>query len=83
MGVEKLEKTEELREWVAKRTVDEVVEPLAAADVRVEPVYEVSQTVGGPQTKARDMIVTLEHPTAGTIRTPSFPIKFEKKPGRS
>jgi len=81
MGVDKLEKTEELREWVAKKTVKEVVAALAAADVPVGPVYEVSQTVEDPQTKARSMIVTLQHPTAGVVRTPGFPIKFEKTPG--
>jgi crotonobetainyl-CoA:carnitine CoA-transferase CaiB-like acyl-CoA transferase len=81
MGVDKLEKTEDLREWVAKRTANEVVEALAAADVPVGPVYQVSQTVEGPQTKARNMIVTLQHPTAGVVRTPSFPIKFSKTPG--
>lgn len=81
MGVEKLEKTEELQEWVSQRTAKEVVDALAPADVPVAPVYDVSQTVEDPQTKARDMIVTLEHPTAGTVRLPNFPIKFSKTPG--
>jgi len=80
-GLEKLEKTEELQEWVSKRPVKEVVEPLAAADVPVGPVYEVSQTVEDLQTKARNMIVSLQHPTAGMVRTPNFPIKFSKTPG--
>jgi len=81
MGVEKLERTEELEEWVAQRTVKEVVDALVAADVPVAPVYDVSQTVEDPQTKARNMIVTLEHPTAGVVQVPNFPIKFEKTPG--
>ena len=81
MGIEKLEKTEELREWVSKRTVKEVVDSLAPADVPVGPVYNLSQVVEDAQTKARDLISTLQHPTAGTVRLPSFPVKFEKTPG--
>lgn len=81
MGIEKLEKTEELREWVSKLTVKEVVDSLAPADVPVGPVYNLSQVVEDAQTKARDLISTLQHPTAGTVRLPSFPVKFEKTPG--
>jgi len=81
MGGEKLEKTEDLQEWAAKKTVKEVVEALAAADVPVGPVYQISQTVEDPQTKARNMMVSLQHRTAGMVRTPNFPIKFSKTPG--
>jgi len=83
MGIDKLEKTEELREWVSKKTVKDVVDALVQADVPVGPVYQLNQTVEDPQTKARNMIVTMEHPTAGTVRLPNFPIKFSKTPGEA
>jgi crotonobetainyl-CoA:carnitine CoA-transferase CaiB-like acyl-CoA transferase len=80
MGVTKLESVEELKEWVAGRTVEEVVETLSAAAVPVAPVYHLDQMVEDPQVKHREMIVTLEHPKAGTVRSPNFPVKFSKTP---
>ena len=80
MGVEKLESMEELEEWVTGRTVEEVIEELSAAAVPVAPVHQIDQLVENPQVKHREMIVTLEHPKAGTVKSPNFPVKFSKTP---
>ena len=82
MGVEELEKKEELGSWVEQRTVQEVVDALVEADVPVAPCYHINQVVEDPQVQARGMIVSMEHPTAGTVREPRFPIKFSKTPAR-
>ena len=31
--------------------------------------------------KARGIITSIEHPTAGTVRSPGFPVKLSKTPG--
>ena len=78
MGVEELESKEDLEKWVAARTVQEVVDALSATSVPVAPVYQVDQIVEDPQVKHRGMIVSFEHPEAGTVRSPNFPVKFSK-----
>ncbi|MBC8497894.1 CoA transferase [Candidatus Bathyarchaeota archaeon] len=80
MGVTKLESVEELEEWVAERNVVEVVEVLSATAVPVAPVYNLDQMMEDPQVKHREMIIELEHPKAGTVRGPNFPVKFSKTP---
>lgn len=80
MSVETLEKTEELAEWVASRKVDDIVENLAAAAVPVAPVLQIDQTLEDPHVKARGIIITTEHPTAGTVRSPGFPVKLSRSP---
>jgi len=80
MGVEELESKEALEEWVAGRTVVEVVKALNEVRVPVAPINRVDQIVEDPHIKHRGMIVSLEHPDAGTVRSPNFPVKFSKTP---
>ena len=56
------------------------VERFDAAGVPVGPVHSIEQALTHPQTLARDMVVSLEHPTAGTMRTLGMPIKFSATP---
>ncbi len=80
MGVEKLETTEELRDWVAPRKVVDIVEALSAESVPVAPVYQIDQMLEDPHVKSRGIIWEMEHPTAGTVRTPGFPVILNKSP---
>ena len=80
MGVEKLETTEELKEWVAGRKVNDIVEDLSSADVPVTPVYQIDQMLEDPHVNARGIIQAVEHPTAGTVRSPGFPVKMSGSP---
>lgn len=81
MDVEKLETTEQLKEWVAARKVDEIVEVLAAESVPVGPILQVDRALEDPHVKARGIITSIEHSTAGTVRSPGFPVKLSKTPG--
>jgi len=81
MGVEKLETAEQLKEWVAARKVDEIVEALAAEFVPVAPVLSIDQVLDDPHVKARGVITAMDHPTAGTVRSPGFPVKLSRTPG--
>ena len=54
---------------------------LEAAGVPCGPIYDISQVYADPQVIARDMVVEVEHPTAGTIRNVGIPVKFSETPG--
>jgi crotonobetainyl-CoA:carnitine CoA-transferase CaiB-like acyl-CoA transferase len=76
MGVEKLETREALEEWVKIRTKEEVEDALVAVGVPVSPINSLRELVQDPHVKHRGMIVSLEHPDAGTVKSPNFPVKF-------
>jgi CoA:oxalate CoA-transferase len=80
MGVEELETTEELKEWVSSRKVADIVEALSAESVPVAPVYQIDQMLEDPHVKARGVIQEMEHLTAGKVRTPGFPVKLSRSP---
>jgi CoA:oxalate CoA-transferase len=81
MGVESLETTEELREWVSSHYVNDILEALVAESIPVAPVLHIDQTLEDPHVKARGIIQEMEHPTAGKVRSPGFPVKMSKTPG--
>jgi len=80
MGVEKLEKTEELKEWCSTMKVMDIVNTLAPLAVPVAPVYQIDQMLEDPHVKAREIIAEMDHPTAGKVRSPTFPVKLSKSP---
>jgi CoA:oxalate CoA-transferase len=71
-----------MRQWVEARTSAEVDRVLGEAGIPVAPVLEIDQVVNHPNTKAREMLVEVEHPTLGKIRIPGIPIKMFGTPGR-
>jgi crotonobetainyl-CoA:carnitine CoA-transferase CaiB-like acyl-CoA transferase len=46
------------------------------AGVPAGPVASITDMLADPQTVARDMVVEVEHPSAGSIRSLGMPIKF-------
>ncbi|HSO08233.1 MAG TPA: CoA transferase [Pelomicrobium sp.] len=65
-----------------KRTTREWMAELDAAGVPAGPVNTIADMVNDPQTKAREMVVDLQHPRAGATRAIGLPIKFSATPGR-
>jgi len=51
-----------------------------AAGVPAGPVHTIGEALSHPQTLARGMVVTLEHPQAGTVRGIGCPIHFSHTP---
>jgi crotonobetainyl-CoA:carnitine CoA-transferase CaiB-like acyl-CoA transferase len=45
------------------------------------PILSVGEMHRDPQTLAREMVVDLEHPTAGLVKTLGLPVKFSETPG--
>jgi crotonobetainyl-CoA:carnitine CoA-transferase CaiB-like acyl-CoA transferase len=62
------------------RTVAEWQERLTEFDVPHAPVLGVSAALSHPHAVAREMVVTAEHATAGSLRLAGRPIKFPGSP---
>ena len=54
---------------------------LEEAGVPCGPINNIAQVYADPQVIARDMVVEVEHPAAGTIRNVGIPVKFSETPG--
>ena len=63
-----------------ERRADEWLERLAAAEIPAAPINTVEEALNDAQTKARGMIVQIEHPALGTARSIANPIKFSETP---
>jgi crotonobetainyl-CoA:carnitine CoA-transferase CaiB-like acyl-CoA transferase len=51
-----------------------------AAGVPAGPVHTIGQALSHPQTLARDMVVEVDHPTLGAMKTLGCPIHFSATP---
>jgi crotonobetainyl-CoA:carnitine CoA-transferase CaiB-like acyl-CoA transferase len=55
---------------------------LDAAGVPCGPVNDMLQALNDPQTRAREMVTTVEHATLGPVETIGLPVKFSRTPGK-
>jgi crotonobetainyl-CoA:carnitine CoA-transferase CaiB-like acyl-CoA transferase len=62
-----------VREWIA------ALEPVG---VPCGPINSIADMAADPQTAAREMVVELDHPRAGTTRALGLPIKLSASPGK-
>ncbi|MCJ2018177.1 CoA transferase [Methylobacterium sp. E-065] len=60
-------------EWLAR---------LEADGVPAGPVLDVNAMHRDPQTRAREMVVEVDHPRVGPMKTLGLPVKFSDTPGR-
>ena len=79
-GLEMVE-MEFIEERVKEMDRDEAVEHFVGLGLPCAPVFHVDETVEDPHLAAREMFVEVEHPLAGTVKVPNFPIKFSETPG--
>jgi crotonobetainyl-CoA:carnitine CoA-transferase CaiB-like acyl-CoA transferase len=79
LGVEEV--TQEIFDGViAGKTRDELVDYMAWLGIPVAPVFDLPEIEGDPHIKAREMIIEVDHPKAGKIKTVNFPVKFSETP---
>ena len=57
------------------------VDTLLEAGVPAGPILDYQQVVDDPHTQARDMVVEMEHPEAGTVYGLGIPVKLSATPG--
>jgi crotonobetainyl-CoA:carnitine CoA-transferase CaiB-like acyl-CoA transferase len=65
-----------------RRPLAILVSELRHADVPCGAVRSIAEAFADPQTLARTMIETVQHPTIGALRVPGIPIKLSATPGR-
>ncbi len=68
---------------LAARGTAEWVEALRADGIPCGAVNQVHEALADPQAVARDMVVSVPHPTAGELRMLGFPIKMTDTPLRA
>jgi crotonobetainyl-CoA:carnitine CoA-transferase CaiB-like acyl-CoA transferase len=66
---------------VASKPVAHWVERCEAAGIPAGPILSVGQALSHPQVLARDMVVPLQHPSAGEVRVTGVPVKLSETPG--
>jgi crotonobetainyl-CoA:carnitine CoA-transferase CaiB-like acyl-CoA transferase len=70
-----------LGNWVAQRTVDELVSQLNEVGVPCGRINRVPEVSSEPQIRDGEMIVELDHPGIGLVPLIDMPIKFSETPG--
>jgi crotonobetainyl-CoA:carnitine CoA-transferase CaiB-like acyl-CoA transferase len=68
-------------QWVAERTVAEVVNYLEKARVPCAPINSVAEALENPQVQAREMLVEVDYPGIGAVPIGGLPIKLSETPG--
>jgi len=74
------ELVEELEAVLETRDTDEWVKLFLEEGVPIGPIYNYKQVFEDPHTQAREMVVEMEHPVEGTVRSLGFPIKLSETP---
>jgi crotonobetainyl-CoA:carnitine CoA-transferase CaiB-like acyl-CoA transferase len=69
-----------LSEIFVTRATAEWLAALTAADVPCAPVQTIDQVFTAPQVRHRDMVVEVDHPTAGQVKLAGIPVKFSATP---
>jgi len=69
-----------LDEALTTRSTTEWIDILAKASVPCGPVNTVAQAFADPQTAARDLIVSTDHPRFGTVRQAASPVRVGDEP---
>ena len=67
--------------WIGARTLAEVIEACAAADVAAAPVYDARQYAEDPQVRAREAVVAVEDPELGPVRMQNVLFGLSATPG--
>ncbi len=71
----------ELEAALSSDDTDAWVEALLEAGVPAGPIHDYAQAVADPHTLAREMVVEMEHPEAGTVYGLGIPVKLSATPG--
>lgn len=70
-----------LRQTFRQKTRDEWLAELRDLEVCIAPVLELTEALTDEQTQAREMVITVTHPTQGEMLMLGLPIKLSSTPG--
>ncbi len=68
-------------EWTITKTVDEIVKQLQEAEIVCSPVPSFDQVCNDQHLISREMIIEVEQPVSGKVKTPGSLFKLSKTPG--
>lgn len=69
-----------LQQRLREQTSEEWATALLAVGIPCSPINTIDQVFADPQVLAREMLVELPHPTAGTVRFAGSPLKLSRTP---
>jgi crotonobetainyl-CoA:carnitine CoA-transferase CaiB-like acyl-CoA transferase len=69
------------RQEFGKRTTKQVIDALESTDILCAPVNTIEAALTDPQVANNQMVVEMQHPDCGPIRTVGIPVKLEGTPG--
>ena len=72
---------QELNRIFRNRPTAEWLELMERGGMPAGAVLSVGEMHADPQTRAREMVVALDHPVAGRMETLGLPVKFSSTPG--
>jgi crotonobetainyl-CoA:carnitine CoA-transferase CaiB-like acyl-CoA transferase len=68
-------------DWVGRQDVQAAYDALAGAGIPCGIVADIPTAVRSPQLRARQMLVEMQHPTAGRTVQPGVTVKLNRTPG--
>jgi formyl-CoA transferase len=68
--------------WIARHTLQEVLEAFERAEAAIGPVYDIAQIFEDPQYRARDSVTTIEDKDLGPLRMQNVFPRLSRTPGR-
>jgi crotonobetainyl-CoA:carnitine CoA-transferase CaiB-like acyl-CoA transferase len=71
----------DMEPFFAKQSTQQLCDAFDAAGIPGGPVFNHVQVYNDPQTKAREMVVEVEHTKLGRMRTIGVPVKHSETPG--
>jgi crotonobetainyl-CoA:carnitine CoA-transferase CaiB-like acyl-CoA transferase len=69
-----------IEKTLVSRKADDWIESLLAAGVPCSRINSVQEALSAPQTVAADMVLQIDHPTAGVFRSLGIPMEFSCTP---
>jgi crotonobetainyl-CoA:carnitine CoA-transferase CaiB-like acyl-CoA transferase len=69
-----------IEQETAKRSTAEWLDLLNESGIPCGPIYSIAEMMDDPQAQARQMVLEVEHPAAGSIRTIGNPVKLSETP---
>jgi len=73
---------EAIEQWSRNKSIDEITEIMAKAEIPFFPVMTLDQLAADPSLLAREMILEREQPSMGKVRIPGIPVKLSATPGK-
>jgi formyl-CoA transferase len=71
-----------IQRCIAELTKDEVVRRLRQVNVPVGPIYTLAEVFADPAARHLELAQKIDHPSAGQIRVPGFPMRMSATPPR-